>query len=871
MKKDQPKVNYLKDYQPPAFEVSQIDLIFRLYEDKTHVISRTAYKRMLHGENSLWLDGKEQELKSIRLNGENLGDNRYQLSGDGLTVTGIDRDEFILEIETVIYPHLNTALEGLYVSNDTFTTQCEAEGFRKITYYPDRPDVMAPFKVRIEADKSKYPVLLSNGNLTENGDIEKGRHYALWEDPFPKPSYLFALVAGDLVHIHDTFTTVSGKNVDLYIYCRSGDEKQCGHAMRSLKKAMKWDEEKFGREYDLDIFNIVAVSDFNMGAMENKSLNIFNTALVLAHPETATDTDFMRVETVIAHEYFHNWTGNRITCRDWFQLSLKEGLTVYRDQEFSADMNSAAVQRIDDVTHLRRLQFPEDSGPMAHPVRPDNYIEISNFYTTTVYDKGAEVIRMMEKILGKEGFRKGMDLYFGRHDGQAVTCMDFVKCMEDANEADLSQFRLWYEQAGTPEIRSKVSYDAQNHKCTLSLSQRIPPTPGQKTKEPMHIPVAFGLLGPDGEDMAEGVLSLKEEKQDFVFDNINAPPVASLLRGFSAPVKLKSDHSDEELRFLMIHDNDGFNSWEAGQTLALRKMGRMLDLLENGGGYEADPQYIDTYSELLDQAFNSEDKLLLSKALILPDVPIIAQHRKVVDPSAIYEVRQYIIEKIAGTCHDRLLKIYETNTVSGGYGISPEDIARRGLKNTALKFLASHPSNPAYSLLRDQYTRADNMTDRFAALSYMIEVDAMEWRECHLDFYERYKEFQLVIDKWFAILAMAVRGDTHEQLHKLRNHPDFNMKNPNRVRSLYAAFAMNNPVKFHDKSGEGYRFLGDAIKELDYINPSIAARLLTPLREWRRYTPNRQAKMKEVLEDIASISTLSKDVYEVVSKTLAQD
>lgn len=868
MKTDAPQTKYLKDYRPYPFAVEKIDLTFRLFDDRTEVHNRSVFKPLQENITDIKLDGQDQKIISISIDGRKLTESEYEKDEENLTIKNVGSERFTLDIETIIHPHDNTALEGLYVSCDTFCTQCEAEGFRRITYYPDRPDVMSIFTTRIEADKEKYPVLLSNGNMTDSGNLKDNRHYAVWDDPFRKPAYLFALVAGQLEHIKDTFTTMTGKEVDLYIYCRKGDEEQCHFAMESLKNSMKWDEEKFGREYDLNIFNIVAISDFNMGAMENKSLNIFNTSAVLAHQNTATDVNFMRVEKVIGHEYFHNWTGDRITCRDWFQLSLKEGLTVYRDQEFSADMNSRAVQRIEDVTIVRQHQFPEDSGPMAHPIRPDNYVEIGNFYTVTVYDKGAEVIRMMEVILTKEGFRKGMDLYFERHDGQAVTCMDFVKCMEDANDADLSQFRLWYEQAGTPVITAKGEYDEANKRFQLHLSQEVPTTPGQPDKKPMHIPVKTGLIGPDGKDMFSDVLHLKEKEQTFTMENIASKPVTSLLRGFSAPVKLKTDQSDDDLRFLMVHDSDGFNRWQASQDLAMRQICKMLDEYEENGKLETDPSYIETFSELTRQAFEDGDKQLLSKSLLLPEIPIIAGEREVVDPSAIYAVRKKLVETIAETCHDNLVKIYNTFDNKGEYDTKPESIAARSLKNTALRYLAFDPNNPEFDLIKDQNANATNMTDRIAALSSMIDANVSGWEKAFEDFLEEFREYPLVVDKWFVLQSTSVREDTLERLKELVKHPLFTMKNPNRARSIYSAFAVMNPVCFHAPGGEGYQFLGQAIKDLNKTNPSIASRFLTPMREWKRYTKDRQDAMKSVLQDIYSLPELSKDVYEVVSKTL---
>ncbi|MFA7456942.1 MAG: aminopeptidase N, partial [Micavibrio sp.] len=717
---------------------------------------------------------------------------------------------------------------------------------------------MATFTVRAEADVATCPVLLSNGNCIDKGELEGGRHFTVWSDPTPKSCYLFALVAGDLVHIHDVFTTRSGNDVDLYIYVREGDEQQCGHAMTSLKKSMKWDEDVYGREYQYDIFNIVAVSDFNMGAMENTSLNVFNTALVLAHPDTATDADFMRVESVIAHEYFHNWTGNRVTCRDWFQLSLKEGLTVFRDQEFSADMNSRSLQRIDDVQHLRRMQFPEDAGPLAHPIRPDNYIEINNFYTMTVYEKGAEVIRMFHTLLGADAYRKATDLYFDRFDGQAVTTEDWIKCMEDASGKDLSQFRLWYSQAGTPHVSASGAYDEAGKTYTLTLRQSVPPTPGQKDKKPMHIPVAVGLVGPNGDDMIETrVLNLRDAEQSFTFDNIGAKPVPSILRNFSAPVRLTTDLTDGDLRFLMVHDSDGFNRWEAGQTYALRVLNRMIDtgVLEEG--------LIESLESLLDQAVQGQgDKALLAKALGLPDIQIIAQSRESVDPDAIYAAREKVKRAFAARCRDKLMTVYTANAEKGAYGITPEDMARRLLKNTMLAYL----DDPA--LAAEAYQKATNMTDRVAALSVLSSHEGDYKESAFADFYKRFKAYPLVIDKWFSLQATGVNDNIIANMRKLASHGDFTLKNPNRTRSLYGAFAMNNPVGFHRADGAGYVLLKDAVIALNAINPQIAARMLTPMREWKRYTQDRQEKMKAALNEIANTPKLSPDVFEIVSKTL---
>lgn len=862
MRTDTPKTIYLKDYTPPPYKVAHVDMAFEIFDGKTIVTTTTQYTQNNEEEAPLFLDGENLTLVSCKLDGKEI---KPEVTEKGLTIPCPGKDIFSLEIVTEICPEKNTALEGLYCSNGTYCTQCEAQGFRKITYYQDRPDVMATFKVTVEADQKTCPVLLSNGNLVNEGEGKDNRHFTVWEDPTPKPCYLFALVAGDLVHIQDKFTTMSGQDVDLYIYVREGDEGQCDHAMEALKKSMKWDEDVYGREYQYNLFNIVAVSDFNMGAMENTSLNVFNTALVLAHQETATDTDFMRVEGVIAHEYFHNWTGNRVTCRDWFQLSLKEGLTVFRDQEFSADMNSRAVQRIDDVTHLRRSQFPEDASPLAHPVRPESYIEIDNFYTMTVYEKGAEVIRMFHTLLGPETYRKATDLYFERHDGQAVTIDDWAQCMADASGMDLEQFKLWYSQAGTPQVKAKTAYDEDKKEFTLTLQQTLPDTAGQTDKKPQHIPVAVGLVGPNGDDLIETqVLDLKDKKQEFKFDNIGSKPVPSILRNFSAPVKLTTDLTEEDLAFLMVHDSDGFNRWEAGQTYAMRTINKML------GGQDEDPAaYIDSYGALLDHALDpASDKALMARALCLPDIPVIAQQQDVVDPSAIYDVRQNIRKAIKRTHKDKLAKIYDANTDSGDFSITPEAMGKRALRNVVLGLLTCTKGTGCASRAQEHYKQANNMTDRMAALGCIVENKNAPREEILQNFHKRFKDYQLVIDKWFGIQASSVRTDIFDQLDYLKGRDDFMMTNPNRVRALYGAFAMNNPVSFHDPEGHGYEFLKNGIIELNGINPQIAARMVTPLREWQRYTQDRQEKMKAALQDIANLPSLSSNVYEMVSKSL---
>jgi aminopeptidase N len=858
-----PKTIYLKDYAPAPYKVAHISFTFQLFEDKTIVKSVVNYiKNPASVSNHLVLNGQGQTIISVELNG--VAFDAYELTEDEMTIQDAG-EKFTLSITSEIHPETNMALEGLYQSQGSYCTQCEAEGFRRITYFQDRPDVLTTFSVRIEADKEKYPVLLSNGNLIDRGMLDDGRHFTAWSDPFPKPCYLFALVAGNLVRIEDRFTTMSGRNVDLHIYVRSGDEGQCDHAMQSLKKSMKWDEEKYGREYQLDLFNIVAVSDFNMGAMENTSLNIFNTKLVLAHQETATDADFISVEGVIGHEYFHNWTGNRVTCRDWFQLSLKEGLTVFRDQEFSADMNSPAVQRIDDVDRLRSLQFSEDASPLAHAVQPDNFIEISNFYTTTVYEKGAELIRMQQTLLGATTFRKATDLYFDRYDGHAVTCDDFLQCMADASGRDMSQFFLWYKQAGTPTINASSQYNEAQQQYTLTLKQSQPDTLGQSDKKPLHIPVAVGLLDAQGKEThATQILEMTEREQSFIFNDINTRPVPSILRGFSAPVKLISDISDDDLRLLQRCDTDGFNQWEAGQTIALRTIGRVMD---NG---DADiSQFIDDFGIILDQGLSQKtDKALLARALTLPAISVIAQSQNVIDPAAINHARTHILKAVKQSHKDALVRLYEANAKTGEFSITPEAMGRRALQNTVLELLTVSNGTGCAARAKAHYDNADNMTDRVAALACLSDSTQAAREEVFTDFYHRFKAYQLVIDKWFQLQASANRKEIFDDFAKLRQHPEFNIKNPNRVRSLYSAFAINNPVKFHDPSGQGYVVLRDAIIELNAFNPQIASRLVTPFREWKRYTPALQAQMKDALQVVIETPKLSNDVFEVVSKSL---
>jgi aminopeptidase N len=860
MRTDTPKTIYLKDYKPYPFKIESLDLSFDIHDGETVVTAKSVFSAT-GSDLQVYLNGEDLALLSLEIDG--LPFDAYTKDEVSLSFIA-PSSKFTLEVKTKIVPEKNTRLEGLYMSGGNYCTQCEAEGFRRITYWPDRPDVLSVYTVRVEADK-KFPVLLSNGNKTSGGKATSGRHFTVWHDPFPKPCYLFALVAGDLEMVHDTYTTGSGKKVDLYIYVRKGDESQCDHAMQSLKHSMKWDEDTYGLEYDLDLFNIVAVSDFNMGAMENKSLNIFNTALVLAHQDTATDTDFGRVESVIAHEYFHNWSGNRVTCRDWFQLSLKEGLTVFRDQEFSADMNSRAVQRIDDVTQLRRLQFPEDAGPLAHPIRPDNYIEINNFYTMTVYEKGAEVIRMMRTILGPVNYRKGTDLYFSRHDGQAATCDDFIACMQEASGVDLSQFRLWYSQAGTPELGFNGEYNEGKKTYTVTLSQSTAPTHGQNEKKSLHIPVSIALLKADGTgSVAEEILHLTKDKEVFEFKAISEKPVASVLRNFSAPVNLKTDVSDADLAFLMLNDDDGFNKWEASQQLSTRvllKAYASVQNIENG--------YVDAIGGLIAQALEPKaDKALMARSLSLPAVGILEQQVQEANPPLFHEVRQALSQQIKKSHKEPLGELYAVNAPAGAFSVSAEAMGQRALRNTVLVLLTSNYGSGCAERAKTHYDGATNMTDRVVALGALTHMQNEAREACFEHFYEKFKGFPLVVDKWFSLQASSSRPDIIQNLKKLREHPDFNIKNPNRVRALYSAFAMNNPVAFHAADGSGYQFLTDAVIELNDINPQIAARLLGPMRAWRSYSKDRQGMMQDCLKHILAQPDLAPDVFEIASKSV---
>ncbi len=860
-----------KDYQVPVYLIEDVFLDFNLGDKETVVSVRSSFSKNPGSDqekNDLFLHGEDLELQAISIDGNSLESKQYEVSDKGLTLFKVP-DSFVLEVTTRIFPDKNTALEGLYRSSGNFCTQCEAEGFRKITYYADRPDVMSRFTTRIEADKKSCPVLLSNGNLMKAGELADGRHYAVWEDPFPKPSYLFALVAGDLVRIEDSFTSSSGRDIDLHIFVQEKNRDKCGHAMESLKKSMRWDQDVFGLEYDLDTYMIVAVDDFNMGAMENKGLNVFNSKYVLASQETATDQDFLRVEGVIAHEYFHNWTGNRVTCRDWFQLSLKEGLTVFRDQEFSSDMNSRAVQRIDDVRVLRNFQFREDAGPMAHPVRPDSYVQINNFYTATVYNKGAEVIRMMHTLLGVDNFRKGMDLYFQRHDGQAVTCDDFAAAMADASGIDLEQFKRWYSQSGTPTLAVEEEWNEEKHEYLLTVSQSCPATPGQEQKQPFHIPVAFGLVNSSGNDMGteNTLLQLRKEKETFSFLDLPEKPTLSLLRGFSAPVKIKQWQTSEQLAFLMANDSDPFNRWDAGFRMSESVILELAATFQKGEEAKLDPLYLDAMQTIL--LDTTSDRSLLAMALTLPEESYLAQQMDVIDPDALHQARTFVRQELAVACAENLRSVVRENTIDGEYELSPDAMGKRKLKNICLSTLLAARVVDAKDirLAQEQYHHGSNMTDVIAVLAAVVHCDIELRQELLADFYEKWKDDQLVMDKWLILQASSSLPATLGNVKNLMKHSAFSLSNPNKIRSLIGAFGGNH-FCFHAGNGEGYTFLADQIVTLDSKNPQIASRLTSPFAAWRRYDGARQDLMKQQLQRIVEKDGLSGDVFEMVSRTL---
>ena len=858
-----PHVTRRVDYTPPDWQVPEIALDFALDAAATQVRATLNVVRVGTHDRPLVLDGGGQVPRSVKVDGVAINDWRLE---DGALIVPLTASAHVIETEVEIAPDRNTQLMGLYASGGNLCTQCEAEGFRRITFFPDRPDVLSVYKVRMAADKQRYPVLLANGDPVAAGDLGDGRHWAEWHDPFPKPAYLFALVAGDLVANTATFTTRSGREVALGIWVRAADLAKTAHALSALQISMKWDEDVYGREYDLDVFNIVAVDDFNFGAMENKGLNIFNSRYVLADADTATDYDFDAIAAVVAHEYFHNWSGNRVTCRDWFQLSLKEGFTVFRDQGFSADQGSAAVKRIEDVRGLRAAQFPEDAGPLAHPIRPDEYQEISNFYTATIYNKGAEVIRMIATILGPERFRAATDLYFDRFDGTAATCEDFVASMEAGSGADLAQFRLWYSQAGTPRVTAALSHDADRHRATLTLTQRIPPTPGQSDKQPMVLPLRLKLFGADTAQTlaAEQLLLLDGPSQQLVFDDIAERPVLSINRGFSAPVVVETDRTAADLAFLSAHDDDPFARYEAMQQL-------MLDtLVESAGAGMTD--HASDYRAVIAAVANTLDDAALDPAFIaevvlLPSDSFIGDQMRLVDPEAIFHAREALRRDLGRALDARWHAAYE-GARADKFVYSPAAKGLRRLKTVALGYIAASGAADAGSLAFRQFEAADNMTDRQGALSTLVAGDAAE-RVAALDiFYNRYSDNALVLDKWFQTQALSARDDTLSQVEMLSRHRDFTLANPNRARALIGAFSVNQRA-FNAASGEGYRFVADQLIALDKLNPQTAAKLIPPLGRWRRFAEDRAALMRGELERIVGTPGLSKDMFEQASKSLA--
>lgn len=919
MKDEQPKAIYLSDYQVPDFLIEKTDLVFSLDENETTVTSTLLIKKNSDSEKShcpLVLHGEELVLQSIAVDGRELSDDEYQLGEESLTV--IIPDQCIITCVTIIKPEQNTALEGLYKSSGMYCTQCEAEGFRKITYYLDRPDVMSVFSTKIIADKTQYPLLLSNGNLVNEGELDNNRHWAQWYDPFKKPAYLFALVAGDLSLVEDSFTTQSGRDITLRIYVEEKDVDKCDHAMQSLKHAMRWDEEVYGREYDLELFMIVAVDDFNMGAMENKGLNIFNTSCVLAHPKTTTDAGFQRVEGVVAHEYFHNWSGNRVTCRDWFQLSLKEGFTVFRDEEFSADMGSRAVKRIEDVAFVRTTQFAEDAGPMAHPVQPPSFIEISNFYTLTIYEKGAEVVRMIHTLLGEESFREGSDLYFQRHDGQAVTINEFVNAMEAVSQRDLTQFKYWYTQAGTPIVTVTDDYDARTQRYVLTVKQHCPDTPEAKAEEkkPFHFPLSMGLIvdgkniplileggqvtggqvtdsevdGDEVESRDEAisvtsrVLEVTQTEQQFTFINVPAKPVPSLLRQFSAPVRLSVQRTREEYLQLLAYDEDTFCRWDAGQQLAVSIIDELIQAHQAQKTIDIDTTLLDGLRVVLEAQSSdaSMDNAMVSLLLTLPSEAYLSEIASVVDAEAIHAARNQLAKHLAVGLYDLLLPCYQALNTEEPYIASADEIAKRSLKNTALSYLllandAADNTNDKHidivEICYQQFVTANNMTDSFAGLKALVHHQASDdaTRACQEKaleaFYKKWQHESLVINQWLSVQATIPHVSALDTVKNLMQHESFSMSNPNKVRALIGAFTQNL-IAFHQTSGEGYRFLAEQVVALNATNPQIAARIIAPLTRWKKYDACRQVMMKNYLTEIKNTPNLSKDVYEVVSKSL---
>ncbi|HCE1618347.1 TPA: aminopeptidase N [Vibrio parahaemolyticus] len=862
-----PQAKYRKDYQAPSHTITDIDLTFDLYDNDTIV---TALSKVVQkGESTtLELDGEGLELRSVKVNGEDWA--HHEVKEASLVLSDLPA-EFELEIITKIDPEANTALEGLYKSGGAFCTQCEAEGFRRITYYLDRPDVLAKYTTKVIADKATYPYLLSNGNRIAQGEAENGRHWVQWQDPHPKPAYLFALVAGDFDVLRDKYTTMSGRNVDLEIFVDKGNLDRAGHAMTSLINSMKWDEERFGLEYDLDIYMIVAVDFFNMGAMENKGLNIFNSKFVLANDQTATDRDYLGIEAVIGHEYFHNWTGNRVTCHDWFQLSLKEGLTVFRDQEFSSDLGSRAVNRIDNVRIIRGPQFAEDASPMSHPIRPDKVIEMNNFYTLTVYEKGSEVIRMYHTLLGEEGFQKGMKLYFERHDGTAATCEDFVSAMEDATGVDLKQFRLWYSQSGTPTLRVNSEYNAEAKTYALTVEQFTEATQDQAEKQALHIPFDIELYDSKGQvipliingESVHNVLDIKQDKQTFVFENVAEQPVPSLLREFSAPVKLEYDYSDAELIFLMKHATNDFARWDASQMLLAKYIRQNVTNVQTGSEVQLSEDLIDAFrGVLLDENL---EPAFIAQVFSLPSINEITGWYKQIDVDAVDTVLNSITVSLSAALEDELSATYHT-LKQAEYTIDHAAIGKRALRNQCLQFLAH--TDKGNTLVKAQYEAANNMTDTIAAMSAANSAQLECREELMADYSDKWKHDGLVMDKWFAMQGSNPAEDALEKVKATMNHEAFSLKNPNRTRSLIGSFLAANPVRFHDKSGSGYQFAGEILRQLNDSNPQVASRMIDPLLKFRKYDEARQAMIRAELEKLKAMDNLAKDLFEKVTKAL---
>ena len=865
------KAKYRKDYQTPDFTVTDIYLDFQLEPEKTVVVATSQYQRLNKESTTLRLDGHDFQFSSIKLNGKPFS--QYQQDSESLTLdlARVEADQFELEITTILSPAANTSLQGLYQSGEAFCTQCEAEGFRQITYMLDRPDVLARYTTKITADKTKYPFLLSNGNRINSGDLEDGRHWVEWNDPFPKPSYLFALVAGDFDVLKDQFITKSGREVALELYVNRGNLDRADWAMQSLKRAMKWDEERFDLEYDLDIYMIVAVDFFNMGAMENKGLNIFNDKYVLANPQTATDDDYLAIESVIAHEYFHNWTGNRVTCRDWFQLSLKEGLTVFRDQEFSSDIGSRPVNRINNVKFLRTVQFAEDAGPMAHPIRPEKVIEMNNFYTVTVYEKGAEVIRMLHTLLGEDGFQKGMKLYIAENDGKAATCEDFVSAMERANHLDLAQFRRWYSQSGTPELTISDRYDEKNHVYQLQVSQLTPPTADQMEKVNLHIPLKIALYDEkgaaqtlyDANGVVDNVLNITQKDQTFEFHNLYTKPIPALLCDFSAPVKLDYDYSSSQLITLLKCAENGFIRWDAAQMLLASELRRNVSHYQQGQPLELSAETAAVFYQVLDNY--QKDIELTSLILTLPKATEFAELFKTIDPDAISAAREFMAVAIADSLQEVLLRTYNAIRLDE-YKINREDIALRKLRNVCLSYLAY--TNIGNNLVNKHYTYSNNMTDTLAALTSATQAKLACRDGLLADFEQKWHHDGLVMDKWFALQATRPEDNVLQNVMQLMDHPSFNFNNPNRVRSLIGAFAGQNLKAFHAIDGSGYRFLTEILIKLNKSNPQVASRLIEPLIRFARYDAQRQTLMKRALERISETADLSRDLFEKIEKAL---